>query len=101
AAVRDALTEMNRLHQAVGRAHGRRIPMRPVAAERLADLRCPVLAVAGLLDATDVEATATYLEVHAPNARAVRWPDVAHMVGMQAPERLRDLLLHSLVALPR
>ncbi len=101
AAVRDALTEMNRRHQAPGRSHGRRIPLQPVAAERLDDLRCPVLAVAGLLDATDVEATATYLEAHAPDARAVRWPEVAHMVGMEAPERLADLILDFLAPLPR
>ncbi len=101
AAIRDALTDMNRLHQAAGRKHGRRIPLQPVAAERLADLRCPVLAVAGLLDATDVEATATYLEANAPNARAVRWPDVAHMIGMEAPERLADLIIDFLAPLPR
>jgi 3-oxoadipate enol-lactonase len=99
--VRDALTEMDRLHLANDRIHGRPVRLAPVANDRLADLRCPVLAIAGLLDISDVEATAAHLEEHATNARAVRLPDAAHMVGMEAPERTADLIVDFLAPLPR
>jgi pimeloyl-ACP methyl ester carboxylesterase len=35
-----------------------------------------------------VTATAHRLEDAAPNARAEIWDDVAHMIGMEVPERL-------------
>jgi pimeloyl-ACP methyl ester carboxylesterase len=60
----------------------------PPANDRLAELRCPVLAVAGELDLPDVVQTARHLEADAPNARALVWPDVAHMIGMEQPDRL-------------
>jgi len=71
-----------------GHVFGRPIVLAPSAAARLADLRCPVLAVAGALDISDVAATARHLEAHAPNARAVILPDVAHMIGMERPGQL-------------
>jgi pimeloyl-ACP methyl ester carboxylesterase len=101
AAIRDALTAMNRLHLSPGHAVGRRVPLRPPAGSRLDDVRCPVLAVAGGLDVSDVEATAHHLERSAPNARAVILPDVAHMIGMEAPDRLTDLVVDFLAPLPR
>ncbi len=75
---------------------GRPIPLAPPAAERLADLRCPVLAVAGALDVTDVAETARHLEANAPNARAVVLPDVAHMIGMERPAVLASLIVQFL-----
>ena len=51
---------------------------RPAAS---AELTAPVLAVAGDLDVSDVWPTAEYLAAHAPDARAVLLPDVAHMIG--------------------
>ncbi len=75
-----------------GHVFGRPIVLAPPAAARLADLRCPVLAVAGALDISDVAATARHLEAHAPNARAVILPDVAHMIGMERPAQLASLI---------
>ena len=37
----------------------------------------------------------------APNARAVIWDDVAHMIGMEQPERLANLIDEFLAPLPR
>ncbi len=71
---------------------GRPIVLDPPAAQRLAELRCPVLAVAGALDVSDVGATARHLEANAPNARAVLLPDVAHMIGMERPAELAALV---------
>lgn len=82
---------VRRLAQA-GHVFGRPIPLDPPAAARLADLRCPVLAVAGLLDVSDVAQTARHLAWHAPDARAVLLSDVAHMIGMERPARLAELI---------
>lgn len=93
AAIRDQVRRMDRAHYDPARTQGRPIPLTPPAADRLAELRCPVLAVAGALDATEVAQTARHLEAQAPDARAVILPDVAHMIGLEAPDRLADLIL--------
>jgi 3-oxoadipate enol-lactonase len=93
AAIREPLREMDTPLNTPGRVDGRPIVLEPRAADRLADLRCPVLAVAGLLDVSGVAATAGHLEANAPNARAVLLPDVAHMIGMEAPDRLVELVV--------
>jgi pimeloyl-ACP methyl ester carboxylesterase len=90
--IREAVREMDAAGYAPGHVDGRPIPLQPPAAERLADLGCPVLAIAGELDVSDVAATARYLEAHAPDARAVVLPDVAHLIGMEAPDRLATLI---------
>ncbi len=92
AAIRESVREMNTPLLTPGRVDGRPIVLDPRAADRLADLRVPVLAVAGLLDVSGVAATARYLEANVPDARAVLLPDVAHMIGMEAPDRLVELI---------
>lgn len=67
---------------------GREVRLAPPAADRIAELRCPVLTVAGTLDFSGVVTAARMLEADAPNARAVIWDDVAHMIGMEQPDRL-------------
>ena len=99
--IRDAVRRMNAEHYAADRVQGRRIPLRPAAATRLAELRCPVLAVAGDLDVSDVAATGQHLADAAPDARAVILPGVAHMIGMEAPDRLAEVILEFLAPLPR
>jgi pimeloyl-ACP methyl ester carboxylesterase len=98
-AIREAVRTMCRPLSEPGRIHGRPIPLNPKANDRLAELRCPVLAVAGELDLSDMAQTARHLEAAAPNARAVIWPDVAHMIGMEAPDRLNALIVDFLVPL--
>ncbi len=68
---------------------------------RLPELRCPILAVAGELDFGEVAVTARHLEASAPNARALIWPDVAHMIGMEQPERLSAAIVEFLAPLER
>lgn len=99
--LRDDLTSWNRAHAADDRVQGDRSPLEPRAATRLEELRCPVLAIAGDLDVSDVAATADFLAANAPNARAVHLPGVAHMVGMEAPDALVDLVVDFLAPLPR
>jgi 3-oxoadipate enol-lactonase len=80
---------------------GKPIRLAPPASERLPELRCPVLAVAGELDVSEVVVTARHLEANAPNARALVWPDVAHMIGMEQPRRLTDAILEFVTPLER
>jgi len=100
AAVRDAVYAMN-LPLNEASAPRREVGLEPPASERLAELRCPVLAVAGTFDFSAVVQTARHLEAEAPNARAVVWPDVAHMIGMEVPDRLADAIVEFLAPLDR
>ena len=84
-----------------GRVRGQRIALDPPANDRLAELRCPVLAIAGALDFTEVTATAERLASAALDARAEVWPDVAHMVGMEQPDRLAAAIVTFLAPLDR
>jgi pimeloyl-ACP methyl ester carboxylesterase len=90
--IRELVRTMDLPLNTPGRVEGRPIVLAPRAGERLADLRCPVLAVAGTLDVSEVAETARHLEANAPNARAVLLSDVAHMIGMEVPDRLNALV---------
>lgn len=100
-AIRDLVRVMDAVHYDPTRIQGRAVPLRPPAGERLAELRQPVLAVAGALDASEVVATAEHLGAAAPDATVVIWPDVAHMIGLEVPDRLAGLILDFLAPLPR
>ena len=97
--IRELVHEMDQFDP--GAPQGRPRRLAPPAAERLGELRCPVLAVAGDLDVSSVVVTARHLEANAPNARALVWPDVAHMIGMEQPERLAAAIVEFLAPLPR
>jgi pimeloyl-ACP methyl ester carboxylesterase len=99
AAIRDLVFEMDLLDPE--RAQGKAVRLSPPANDRLAELRCPVLAVAGDLDIPDVVQTARHLEANAPDARALIWPDVAHMIGMEQPERLATTIVDFVAPLER
>jgi pimeloyl-ACP methyl ester carboxylesterase len=101
AAIRERFRAMDAAIYAPARVTGRPIVLEPPAGTRLADLRCPVLAIAGALDVSDVAQTARHLEANAPDARAVIMPGVAHMIGMEAPSELATLILEFLAPLPR
>ncbi len=90
--LREAVRSMCRPLFEPGRTLGRPIALDPPANDRLEELRCPVLAVAGALDISSIVQTAARLEAAAPFARAVVWPDVAHMIGMEVPDRLDALI---------
>jgi len=98
---RDLLYEMGLPLNQPDRVAGRETQLDPPAAERVAEIRCPVLAVAGTLDYSEVAATARMLEADAPNARAVIWDDVAHMIAMEQPERLAAEIVSFLAPLDR
>jgi 3-oxoadipate enol-lactonase len=98
-AVREFVRTMCRPLGEPGRVQGRSVRLDPPANDRLEEFRCPVIAVAGELDVSDIVQTARRLESAAPNARAVVWPDVAHMIGMEVPDRLNALIIDLLAPL--
>jgi pimeloyl-ACP methyl ester carboxylesterase len=98
-AIHDAVREMFRPLLRPEHVGGRAVPLDPTANDSLAHLRCPVLAVAGALDVSTVPTTARRLETGAPNAQAVILPNVAHMIGMEAPDRLNELIVDFLAPL--
>jgi pimeloyl-ACP methyl ester carboxylesterase len=83
------------------RVNGEPIPLDPPAEARLSSLTMPILAVAGRLDSSEMTDIARHIAAAAPNARAVIWEDVAHMIGMEQPERLATLVDEFLAPLPR
>jgi 3-oxoadipate enol-lactonase len=99
AAIRESVLEAARRQFLPGYVAGRRQRLSPPANDRLADLGCPTLAVVGALDLTELVAAAGRLEEAAVDARAVVWPDVAHMVAMEQPRRLASLVTEFLAPL--
>jgi 3-oxoadipate enol-lactonase len=99
-AIHDLAGVMARQAADPSRVRGRPVPLRPRAAERIGALTMPVLAIAGELDVSDVPATARWLETTVPGARALILPDVGHLVGLEAPERLADATVAFLRTLP-
>jgi pimeloyl-ACP methyl ester carboxylesterase len=97
----DAFRAMARPLNEPGRVRGHEIRLEPPANDRLTELRCPVLAIAGSLDFSDTVQTAQHLESAAPDARAMVWDDVAHMVGMERPDRLAATIIDFLAPLQR
>ena len=91
--IREAVREMDRSLLSPDRVWGRPIALDPPANDRLAEIRIPVLAVVGGLDTSSTLAAAVRLEESVAGARRVVIPDVAHMVGMEAPEQLAGLIL--------
>ena len=101
ASVRERLYEMALPLNDPASVKGREIPLDPPANDRLSGLRCPVLMIAGTLDFSDTVKSAEHLAADAPNARAVVWDDVAHMIGMEQPDRLAAAITDFLAPLDR
>ena len=97
--VRDTLLGRARAAADPARERGTPIPLEPRAATRLDALTMPVLAIAGALDVSDTVATAEHLAASVAEGRAVTIPGVAHMMAMEAPVRVAELIVETLVPL--
>ena len=64
----------------------------PPALERLGDITVPVLVLVGELDLDAIADTAARLAAGLPEARQVRWPDVAHLPSLERPDDFTALL---------
>ncbi|MEW2569397.1 alpha/beta fold hydrolase [Streptomyces sp. NPDC047070] len=60
--------------------------------DRLAGVRCPVLAVHGLADAVVPAHHATTIATGVPGARRIALPDAGHLLSQEIPDRLHTLL---------
>ena len=97
--IREAVRAMDRPQYVSGHFDGKPISLTPPANDRLADLSCPTLVINGSLDVSYMAAAAERLVAAAPNARVVTIPGVAHMVGMEVPARLNELIVDFLTPL--
>jgi pimeloyl-ACP methyl ester carboxylesterase len=100
AAIRDYVAQAARPLVEPGHVSGKAWRLNPPANDRLGDITCPVLAVAGGLDITMMAEAANRLAEGAA-ARAVIWPDVAHMVALEQPDRLLALVTEFLAPISR
>ncbi|HSL97482.1 MAG TPA: alpha/beta hydrolase [Candidatus Deferrimicrobiaceae bacterium] len=99
--IRDTVYRLDRELVAPGRVFGTPIPLDPPANDRLGSVTIPTLVVVGGLDTPETRTSARRLAAGVPGAHLVELPDVAHMVGMEAPDRLAQLLVELLEPLPR
>jgi 3-oxoadipate enol-lactonase len=99
--IRETVRRMDHAHMTPGRVFGRRIPLEPPANDRLEAVAVPTLVIVGELDNSDTRAAAARLATTVPGARLESWPDVAHMIGMEQPERLARTIIDFLAPLPR
>jgi 3-oxoadipate enol-lactonase len=98
--VRAAIKAMDRELLEPGREYGTFRRPEP-SLGRLGDVAVPTLAVIGDLDTTGTRESAERLAAGVRGARIVRLPDVAHIIGMEAPDRLAALIVEHLAPLPR
>ena len=100
-AVRAAFKRMDRELLEPGRVCGHRVKADPPAIGLLGTVTVPTLVVVGELDTVGTRAGAERLAADVPGAKLVRIPNVAHMVGMEMPDRLASMIVELLAPLPR
>ena len=66
--------------------------LEPRAADRLGELTVPLLVMSGILDEARSRATAAHLAASVPKSRSVEVAGVAHMIQLEAPERVNEEL---------
>jgi pimeloyl-ACP methyl ester carboxylesterase len=71
----------------------RKPPMSPSAAERLHELKLPVLIVYGDRDTQYIQQAAAYMESHIQGAKKVLMPDTAHLPNMERPAEFNQIVL--------
>lgn len=99
--VRAAIKAMDRALLEPRRVFGKRQRPSPPAVDRLGSIAVPTLVVIGDLDTIGTRAAADKVAAEVPGARIEHLPDVAHIIGMEAPDRLAALIVEHLAPLPR
>jgi pimeloyl-ACP methyl ester carboxylesterase len=67
--------------------------LEPPAAQRLAELNMPILALVGEQDTPDFRQMTELIEREAPLAHRIILPGVGHMANMEAPEAVNELVV--------
>ena len=65
----------------------------PSAAQRLGELQIPLLVLIGLADEPGCVAAERHLASSVSGALAIEFPDVAHMIQLEEPQRFNELVL--------
>jgi len=92
-AVRDLVREMNVIALQNETALGEERPADPPAVEKLAEIRVPMLVVAGELDRLEVNARADLLARSIARAQNVMVSETAHLPNMEKPEEFNRSVL--------
>ena len=92
-AMRDLIREMNLIALQNEAALGEEHPVEPPAVERLAEIRVPVLVVAGELDRPEANARADLLARSIARAQKVVVGETAHVPNMEKPEEFNRVVL--------
>jgi 3-oxoadipate enol-lactonase len=74
-------------------AEGKPQPLKPPAAERLAEVRVPTLVMIGAADEPGGVIAERHLAASVPGAQVVEFPGAAHMIQLEEPERFAQLVL--------
>jgi 3-oxoadipate enol-lactonase len=90
-----------RASYAVERAEGKPQPLSPPAAQRLDEVRVPVLVLIGLADEPGGNLALEHLASSVAGARVMEFPNVAHMIQLENPERFNRLILEFLAEVDR
>jgi 3-oxoadipate enol-lactonase len=80
------------------KAEGKPKPAQPPAAERLDEVRVPVLVLVGDADEAGTVAGGRHLAASVDGAELVEFPGVAHMIHLEEPDRVNQLVLEFLDA---
>jgi 3-oxoadipate enol-lactonase len=80
------------------KAEGKPKPAQPPAAERLDEVRVPVLVLIGDADEAGTVAGGRHLAASVDGAELVEFPGVAHMIHLEEPDRVNQLVLEFLDA---
>ena len=72
---------------------GKPQPLVPSAAQRLGELQIPLLVLIGLADEPGCVAAERHLASSVSGALAIEFPDVAHMIQLEEPQRFNELVL--------
>lgn len=72
---------------------GKPQPLVPSAAQRLGELQIPLLVLIGLADEPGCVAAERHLASSVSGARAVEFPNVAHMIQLEEQQRFNELVL--------
>ena len=76
-----------------GIAEGKPQPLKPPAAERLAEVSVPTLVLIGQVDEPGSVIAERHLAASVPGAEVVELPGVAHMIHLEEPDRFTELVL--------
>ena len=92
--VREKVREMAAIAAANDLLPGQDIPPERPAADRLGELKVPVLVVVGELDNAHIQSTANKLAAEAPNAKKVVISGANHLPNLEKPEEFnREVML--------